>query len=302
MAKNKTKIRESAGDQVLAVITTIVLLLIIIVVAYPVIYVISCSFSSTEELLVGNVLFLPKGFTLEGYKFVMGYERVWVGYRNTLMYTVLSVSITMFMTIMAAYPLSKKSFQGRNAYMKIFFFTTLFGAGLIPNYLIRTNFLHITGTIWAVILAGIVSVHNVIILRTAFSSSIPGELFDAAMIDGANDFQCLVKIALPLAKATVSVITLYSIVGCWNDYFNALVYLAQVPDLWPLQLILRGILTANVGINASDMSSAEAESVREGQEQIKYCLIVMSTVPVLLAYAVVQKYFKKGVMVGSVKG
>ena len=298
--KQKSKIKDPVGDRVLMAITTIVLILIVIIVGYPVIYVISSSFSSAKALGSGKVLLWPVDMTLAGYEFVFQYKQIWIGYRNTIFYTVCGVSITLFLDIICAYPLSKSNFQGRGLYTAYLMFTTIIGAGLIPTYIVKSG-LGMVNTIWAVILAGAISVHNVIILRTSFKSSIPGDLFDAAEIDGANDFQCLVKIAIPLAKATISVITLYSIVGCWNEYFNSMIYLRD-KNLYPLQLILRSILTAGSQLDMTNVSATMQNLASEGTEQIKYCLIVISTVPVLVAYAVVQKYFKKGVMVGSVKG
>ena len=300
--KNKNKIIETRGDRVLQAATTVFLLLILIIVGYPVLYVVSCSISSDDALRKGLVYFLPIDPTLAGYKFVCNYRAVWIGYRNTIFYTVFGVIITMFMQIIAAYPLSRPNYQGRNVLMKIFFLTTMFGAGLIPTYMVKSS-LGMVNTVWAVLLAGVVGVSNVIILRTAFRSSIPGELYDAAAIDGASDIQTMVQIALPLVKATVSVLVLYSAVGCWNDYFNAMIYLRN-ENFYPLQLFLRTILTGAQQIkNDSSSSSSQAmQQAAEGVEQIQFAMIVVATVPVLVFYFVVQKYFEKGVMVGSVKG
>ena len=300
--KNKNKIIETRGDRVLQAATTVFLLLILIIVGYPVLYVVSCSISSDDALRKGLVYFLPIDPTLAGYKFVCNYRAVWIGYRNTIFYTVFGVIITMFMQIIAAYPLSRPNYQGRNVLMKIFFLTTMFGAGLIPTYMVKSS-LGMVNTVWAVLLAGVVGVSNVIILRTAFRSSIPGELYDAVAIDGASDIQTMVQIALPLVKATVSVLVLYSAVGCWNDYFNAMIYLRN-ENFYPLQLFLRTILTGAQQIkNDSSSSSSQAmQQAAEGVEQIQFAMIVVATVPVLVFYFVVQKYFEKGVMVGSVKG
>ena len=299
--KNSTKINESMGDRVFNLITSIVLVLIILIVGYPCLFVISCSFSSSTALQAGRVWLLPVEFSLDAYKFILDFRQVWIGYRNSVLYTIGGVLVSMSMCILAAFPLSRRSFQGRNAYMKIFYFTTLFGAGMIPTFILKTK-MGMFNTIWPVLLAGAVSVSHVIILRTAFSSSIPGELFDAAKIDGANDFQCLFKIALPLAKATLSVLTLYTIVGAWNEYFTSMIYLRN-ENLYPLQLVLRPIMTAaSAAINTGEMSSASQEMANKGLDGVRYGLIVIATVPALLAYFVVQKYFKGGVMVGSVKG
>ena len=213
----------------------------------------------------------------------------------------MGVLLTMTCDVLTAYPLSRRYFQGRNVYMKIFYATTLFGAGLIPSFIMKTS-MGFFDNVWAVILQGSVSVSHMIILRTAFQSSIPGELFDAAKIDGANEFQCALKIAIPLAKATISVLTLYCIVGCWNEYFTSMIYLRD-QHLYPLQLVLRPIMVAaSASIDTSEMSSAAQLQASQGLDQVRYGLIVVATVPPVAAYFIVQKYFKTGVMVGSVKG
>ena len=301
--KKMSKINETAGDHIFNVITSIFLILIAIIVGYPCLYVISASFSDAAALQAGEVILWPVDFSLDGYKFVMDFDQVWIGYRNSVFYTVMGVLFTCGTTILAAYPLSRRTFQGRSQYMMYFYLTTLFGAGLIPAYLNMKN-LGLIGTIWPVLLQGTVAVSHIIILRTAFQSSIPGELFDAAKIDGANDFQCLFKIALPLAKATLSVVTLYTITGAWNEYFTSMIYLHD-PNLQPLQLVLRPIMTAASGSSlgtGEGMSSASQELAQKGLDQVRYVMIVVSTVPPLVAYFLVQKSFKSGVMVGSVKG
>lgn len=322
--KKLSKINETAGDRIFNIITSIILLAVIIIVGYPVLFVISCSFSSSTALQAGYVALWPVadtplwteifgtaapnipflkdfGFTMRGYEFILDFRQVWIGYRNSIFYTVMGVAFTMTATIVTAYPLSKRGFQGRNKYMLIFYLTTLFGAGMIPTFILKTN-LGLFDSIWAVLLQGTVAVSHVIILRTAFASSIPGELFDAATIDGANDFQCLMKIAIPLAKATLSVLILYIIVGVWNEYFTSMIYL-QNEELHPLQLVLRPIMTASVAtIDTSDMSSASQQQAEQGLDQVRYGLIMVATVPPLIAYFVVQKAFKGGIMVGSVKG
>lgn len=299
--KKSTKINESFSDRVFNVITSILLILVIIIIGYPCFYIVSCSFSGSAALQSGRVTFLPVDFTLDSYGFVMEYKQVWIGYRNSILYTIGGVLVSMSLNILAAYPLSRRTFQGRSIYMKLFYFTTLFSAGLIPQFLLITG-MGLFDTPWPVLLQGAVSVSNVIILRTAFASSIPGDLFDAAKIDGANDFQCLFKIALPLAKATLSVLTLYTIVGAWNEYFTSMIYVRN-QNLFPLQLVMKPIMTAaTVAINSGEMSNVAQEIANQGLEGVRYALIVLTTVPPVAAYFVVQKSFKGGVMVGSVKG
>ena len=304
MANNKIKnikIQESAGDRVFNIITSIILIAIIIIVGYPCLFIISCSFSSSTALQAGKVVLWPVDFTLNGYKFILDFKQVWIGYRNSIFYAIAGTLLHLFMCVLAAYPLSRKTYQGRGPLMKIFYFSTLFGAGLIPTFLLKTS-MGMFNTVWPVILASAMSVSHIIIMRTCFSSSIPGDLFDAAKIDGANDFQCLVKIALPLAKATLSVITLYALVGAWNEYFTSMIYLRD-ENLYPLQLVLRPIMTAAVAtVDVSNMSTASQMTADQGLDQVRYGLIIVSTVPALLVYFAVQKSFKGGVMVGSVKG
>jgi len=298
-AKKSNKIRESRSDRILSGITTAVLILLLIIVGYPIIYVLSCSFSSSTALETGRVMLWPVEPTLAGYDFVLRYPTVWIGYRNTLFYTLFGVAFTMFLQIICAYPLARTSYHARGFFMKFFFITTMIGAGLIPTFIIK-NALGMKDTIWAVLLAGILGVHNVIILRTALRG-VPSELYDAASIDGAGEIQIMTKIAMPLVKATTMVLVLYSAVGCWNDYFNAMIYLNN-ENLYPLQLFLRVILTANQSFDKTLVSSVDQEIIDKGTQQLQYAMIVVATVPVLVFYFVVQKSFKKGVMIGSVKG
>lgn len=288
------------SDRIFYGITTFLLLLLLFVVGYPVIYVISCSFSSYNALSTGRVLLWPVEFSFAGYKFIFRYRPVWRGYLNSFLYTFASVAVTLFLQISAAYPLSKRYYQGRKLFMVYYFIIMMFHAGLIPTYLTFSN-LGLVGNPGGVILAGCVNVTSVLILRTAFKN-VPEELYEAAIVDGANELQVLFRIALPLIKATTSVIMLYSIVGCWNDYLHPMLYLRD-SDQYTLQQVLRTILTGAEQLDMSAVSSAEMiAQMRQGTEQIKYSLIVVSTVPVFAAYLILQKYFKKGVMIGSVKG
>lgn len=298
--KNPNKIKDTPGDRALQVFCTIIITILLLIVGYPVVYVISSSFSSAEAIQSGRVLFLPINPTLAGYKFVFNYKTVWIGYRNSLFYTVFGTIINMILSILMAYPLSKSDLPLKGFYNKLIVVTMLFGAGMIPNFILKSK-LGLVDTIWAILLSGAVSIHNTMIIRTSFKTSIPNELYEAAKIDGANDFRCLTSIAIPLSKATLSVITLYYAVGHWNQYFTAMIYLRN-KNLFPLQIFLRTILTAGQHIEASSVSESMQQQLADGTQQIKYALIVISTVPVILLYFIVQKYFKKGVMVGSIKG
>ena len=303
MAKIKNiKIKESLGDRILNLFIGFILVLVTLIVGYPLLYVISCSFSSSSALEVGSVILWPVDFTLRAYEFVLAYKQVWVGFRNSVMYVVLDVAWSMTTTILMAYPLSRAYLQGRKFYTMFFYMTTRFGAGLIPLFILKCD-MGLYDNILAVLVTGGLAITNMLILRTAINSSIPGELHDAVMIDGANHFQTVFQLVLPLTKATLSVLVLYAIVGQWNEYFNSMIYL-QNNQLFPLQLVLRPIMTAasNAGMDVSQMSSTYQDMANQGLENVRYALIIISTVPVVAAYFVVQKYFKGGVMMGSVKG
>lgn len=311
--KEKKMIREPLGDRLLQIFSTLVLIFVTTIVLYPILYVIASSLSDSASLNSGRVYVLPMifnqetmryqvGINLSGYKFVFSYKDVWTSFANSIFYTVSGTVISLTLITLMAYPLSKNDYQGRKFISKLLIIAMLTGAGLVPMYILKTK-LGLNGTVWAVILAGSLSINNVFILRTSFKSSIPGELFDAAKIDGANDFQCLVQIAIPLAKATISVLVLYAAVRYWNDYFNAMLYLADRQDLWPVQLVARNFLLSTKELSSGGMSASEQDAfAKSGTQQIQFCLIIIVTAPVLALYSMVQKYFEKGVMIGSVKG
>lgn len=296
------KIKESMGDRILNFVIGIILVLVTLIVGYPLVYVISCSFSSSAALEVGSVILWPVDFTLRAYEFVLAYKQVWVGFRNSIMYVVLDVAWSMTTTVLMAYPLSRAYLQGRKFYTMFFYMTTRFGAGLIPLFILKCD-MGLYDNILAVLVTGGLAITNMLILRTAINSSIPAELHDAVMIDGANHFQTVFQLVLPLTKATLSVLILYAIVGQWNEYFNSMIYL-QNNQLFPLQLVLRPIMTAasNAGMDVSQMAGTYQQQAEQGLENVRYALIIISTVPVVTAYFFVQKYFKGGVMMGSVKG
>lgn len=299
MKKHK-RIRQSWDDQLLYFIVNTLLVFVLILVLYPIIYVISCSISSGDAVQSGQVLLWPVDFSLDGYKLVFNYASVWKGLKNSIIYTVGGTALNMVLTVLAAYPLARPRFQGRKLYMTFFLITMIFSAGIIPKYILMSN-LHLTNTRWSVILTGGISVYNMIIVRTYFRSSIPSELYEAAYIDGASEFRCFRTIALPLSKSVLSVITLYYAVGHWNSYFTAMLYVRN-PEKQPLQMVLRGILVASK-LDLTQISDPEYLAAAVGMtEVLKFALIVVTAVPVILLYPLVQKYFQKGVMIGSVKG
>lgn len=297
---SKKKKHKMKGDRAMQYISGAILLFVLIAVGYPVVYVISASFSSAEAISQGQVILWPVDFTLAGYKFVMNYRDVWMGYRNSIFYTAAGVFLSMSMCILAAYPISRPDFPARKFVSKFMLVVTMFNAGLIPVFLMFAK-LGLVGTPFPVILSGLVGVQSTIILRNAFQA-IPQDLYDAAKIDGAHDLSVLKNVSLPLAKATLSVLTLFCLVANWNEYFHSLIYLRDV-NMWPLQLVLRQILVSSKDLDSSSMGASALAALQEtNQEQIKYVLIIVATVPALVAYALTQKSFKTGYMVGSVKG
>ena len=302
MKKNQksTRIKYSTSDKILQAVVYTVVILLLIVILYPLVYVVSSSFSSGKAVSNGSVLLWPVDFSLEGYKTVFAYKQIWVGYANTIFYTVVGTCLNLVLTIMTAYPLSRRNFQGKGFYMTIFMITMFVSGGIIPNYILMTQ-LKLTNTRWALILSGALSVYNMNIMRTFFQSSIPGDLLDAAKIDGITDIGYLFKIVLPLSKAILAVITLYYAVAHWNSYFSAMLYLRNA-TMEPLQTVLRSILIAGK-LDLSNITDPEILEKMTGlQDLMRYGIIVVSSVPMLVAYPFVQKFFEKGVMIGSVKG
>lgn len=298
--KNHNRVGIPREDKIMYTIIYIAMGLLLVTVLYPLIYVVSSSFSSGLAVSSGKVLLWPVEPSITGYKIIFSYKLVWTGYFNTILVTVVATTINVLLTICAAYPLSRRDFIGRNFYMTLFMITMFFSGGLIPNYILMSR-LNLTNTRWSVILAGAISVTNMIIMRTYFINSIPSDLFDAARIDGINDWGYLFRIVLPLSRAIMAVIVLYYAVAHWNSYFNAMLYIRD-RNLYPLQIVLRDILNVSK-IDLSQITDAEVLAQMTGAaDLIKFALIVVSAVPILSAYPFVQKYFEKGVMIGSVKG
>lgn len=295
------KIRKRKDDMIFGIVNAVLLVIILLVILYPLYFIVIASFSDPLEVLSGKVVFLPKKINVEAYKMVFRDPSILTGYRNTIFYTLLGTGINILLTILAAYPLSRKDFAGRKFLTLMLAVTMFFSGGLIPTYLMMSNTLHLTDTIWAMVLPGAVSVWNVVIVRTYFQTSIPGELSEAAMVDGCSDFQLLGKVILPLSMPVLAVMILFYGVAHWNSFFNALIYLND-KALYPLQLILRSILIQNT---MSEDMMAEVDSVANRQimaETIKYALIVVSSAPIIAIYPFLQKYFVKGIMVGAIKG
>lgn len=295
----QTKVKMSVNNKIYFTIVYSILIFLLLIVLYPLIYILSASFSSPNAVSTGKVILFPVDFSLEGYKEVIKYTEVWVGYRNTILYTVLGTTLNVVLTMFTGYGLSQKGLPGQKVLTFLFTFTMLFSGGLVPTYLVM-NRLHLINTPFAMILPGAINITNMIIART-FIVSIPRDLEEAAMIDGCSYARYFFEIVLPLSKAIMAVLVLYYAVGHWNAYFNALIYLSN-RDLFPLQLFLREILILNTASSSQIMDPEMEEKMRGMADLLKYALIVVSTVPILCAYPFAQKYFTKGVMVGSLKG
>ena len=300
--KNSTAIRLSTGDRIMDTTINVIMFLLFLVVLYPLVYVVSSSFSSGDAVFNGKVILWPVDFSTYGYEIVLKFPKVWVGYKNTIINTVLGTVMNVFTTTLVAYPLSRKEFQGKGFYMFIFMFTMWFGGGLVPTYILMSD-LGLINNRMAVLLTGLVSISNMVVMRSFFRSSIPGDLHDAARVDGISDIGYLVKIVLPLSKAIFSVVTLYYAVAHWNAYFSAMIYLRD-PSMMTLQQVLKDLL-AQANPSMDDVAGLSAEDIANMQyaaDLMKYSLIVISSAPILCAYPFVQKYFERGVMIGSVKG
>lgn len=296
----KKKIQLSPGDRVFITINYLFLSLFFIIVLYPLIYILSSSFSSTDAVISGRVWLLPVEPTLLGYKAVFKNPQVMTGYANSGFYTIFGTMINVVMTVLAAYPLSRKDFYGRGMIMMLFTFTMLFSGGLIPTYLLTKN-LGMIDTRWALLIPNAMAVLYVIIARTYFQTTIPDELYEAAELDGSSDIRFIVSIVLPLSSPILAVMVLFYAVEHWNSYFDALIYL-KTAGLYPLQIILRNILIQNE-IQMNMMADIDAMMKFQGMaDLLKYSLIVVASIPVLIIYPFVQKYFVKGIMIGSLKG
>jgi len=288
-------------DKIMYAVIGVVFTFLMIVLLYPLVYVVSASFSSGVALEGGRVVLWPVGFNLNGYRAAFSYRNVLSGYRNTILYTVAGTSINLVITLLTAYPLSRRDFPARKGFMIICAITMFFNGGLVPTYMLVVQ-LGLINTPWSILLPGAMSVFNMILVRTFIISSIPAELLDASRIDGCSDARYFIKIVLPLSKAVIAVVGLYYAVDHWNSYFNAMLYLHD-EKLHPLQLVLRNVLVTLSDFTFNDISSAKEMVTMIGiVNLLKYSLIVVSSVPIIALYPFVQRYFVKGVMIGSIKG
>ena len=296
------KIHQSRTDRIIHALISLALALIVLVTVYPIYFVIIASVSDSSAVANGQVWLYPRELYLEVYKRIFEYEDLWRGYRNTIFYAAGGTALSLLVTISGAYVMSRRECMLNRPLMVYFTIPMFFSGGLIPTYLLISS-LGLLNNPLVLILPGCFGIYNMIIARTFFQSSIPGELRDAAFIDGCGECGFFVRIALPLSKAIISVIGLYVAVAIWNDYFSALIYITD-REYIPLQLVLREILISN----SFDTRSAGGGITNSALEQqrlrdlVKYCVMVVSTLPVICIYPFIQKYFEKGVMIGSIKG
>ena len=302
IVKKSRYARMSRGDIVFETIVYIVLGILALTVLYPLYFVVIASFSDPKLVVGGQVWWYPKGLTIDNYMQCFKNDDLMLGYRNAFILLILGTATNLVLTILCAFPLSRRDLWGRNAIMIYCTIPMFFGGGLIPTYLTVTQTLHLKNSWWAVILVGGIATYNMIIMRTFFMTSIPYELQEAADIDGSTPFKTLLRIILPLSIPVICVIGLYYGVGIWNSYFSALIYLPN-KNKWPLQLFLRQILVNN-DLSAVDGGGSADEMARRAMraETIKYAIVVLASIPMLIIYPFVQRYFVKGVMIGSVKG
>lgn len=308
MEKHISKVRQSRGDRAFGIVNGLLIALSFAITLYPLIYVISASISSPDAVASGRMILWPVDITWKGYQYILQYGDIWTGYANTLFYTLVGTSINLIVTLPCAYGLSRRDVPFRGLVMTLFLITMYISGGLIPGY-INLSEMHMINTRWVLLLPGAVSTYNLIVARTFFANTIPWELHEAAFLDGCSNIRLFLKIVLPLSAPIVVVMTLYYGVAHWNSYFNAMIYLSD-RSKYPLQVFLREILTKG---------QFAADALKEGaffsEEQllammkevetanlIKYAVIIVSTVPMMILYPFLQRFFTKGVMIGAVKG
>jgi len=290
--------RSSRGDKIFYVINAVLLGILALIVLYPLYFIIIASISDPDAVLAGKVVLFPVDITLSGFQKIMERQDVWRGYLNTIIYTALTVVLSLLVTVPAGWALSRKTLPGKKFWMMYFIIPMFFGGGLIPFYNVMSS-LHLINSMWAIILPSILSVWNLFMTKTFFETSISDGLIEAATIDGAGAFRIFVSVVIPLSKAILAVMALYYAVGQWNSYFNAMIFI-QDETLYPLQLVLKEILIAS-----ESTVGGSGETILEQYRlanQLKYASVIVSSLPVLCLYPFVQKYFAQGVMIGSLKG
>lgn len=299
MTMKKKKIQFSREDKIFYSVCYLFTALLTLIVLYPLIYVVACSFSSGAAVSTGKVFLWPVDFTLEGYRRVVTYDGIWRSYANTIFYTVFGTLLHVCMVMICAYPMARNGLPHKRIITVFFTITMFFSGGLIPSYLLMRD-LKILNTVWAMLLPGAFSTYNMIVARTFIQNTIPDSLLEATQVDGCNDARFFFQFVLPLSKAVIAVVALQVAIGIWNSYFNAFLYLSS-EELMPLQILLRKILIQSQ-ISSDELMDLDDLTMLQGMADLmKYSLIVFATVPILCIYPFVQKYFVKGVMIGSVK-
>jgi len=295
----KTKMKMSRADKVFTTLVIVLMLLVCLVIVYPLYYVVLASITDPVIVNSGKVLLYPENLYLNGYQTTLKYTPLWTAYGNTILYTVVGTIVSLVATIPAGYSLSRSDLPGRRGLIFVFTFTMFFGGGIIPLYLTIRN-LGIYNSIWAMVLPVAVSAYNLIVCRSFFESSVPGELLEAAKVDGCSDFKFFFQIAIPISSTIIAVMALFYATAMWNQFFNALMFL-QDDNKMPLQVVLRNLVLMN---QANQMGASGDEMVTKQKlaEQLKYCIVVVAAAPLLVVYPFIQQYFAKGVTIGAVKG
>jgi len=294
------KVQKLKSDRLFDTLLYLIAGLMILVSLYPMYFIVIASISDPNKVAAGEILFYPSGVTMEGYRHLLDMGNLWVGYGNTILYVIAGTLIQLAVNIPVAYVLSRRDLVGHKWFTLFFVFPMFFGGGLIPTFIIINNWFHLLDTFLVMVLPFSVITYYIIVARTFFDSSMPKELWDAAQIDGCGNLRYFFQIVLPLSKAIIAVIALWSAVGHWNSYFNALIYLRD-SNRYPLQLVMRNILINNEVVAQAMTGSAAAEANRKAN-LIKYGAIVVSSAPIMCMYPFVQKYFNQGVMIGAIKG
>ena len=292
--------KSSANDKIFDIVNVLVMVLLLVIFLWPLWFIVIASVSSPAQVWLGNVLLLPKQITTTAYKALIEYRQLWVGYGNTIFYTVAGTALNLVLTICCAYPLSRKDFVPGKILLLMILFTMYFSGGMIAKYLVVSR-LGLLDTRWAMILPGAISVYNMLVMRTYFMNSIPEELYEASVLDGANSAQYLMKIVLPLSKSVMAVVSLYYAVSHWNDFYTALLYIYD-EKLRPLQTVLRELLLTSSRFSETLVGSDAVTEQLQLAQTMKYSIIVVSSLPMLCLYPFIQRFFVKGVMIGAVKG
>lgn len=293
----------SLSDKAFERINFIFVLLVTIIIIYPLIFVISASISDPQAVNTGKMWLWPVDITFDGFVRIFKNKAIWIGYKNTIIYTFVGTCIHLFILLPCAYALSRKELMAKKFFLWFILFTMLFNGGLIPTYLVVKN-LHMINTMWAIVIPGVIGAWSILVARTFFEQTIPDQLVEASKIDGASDFYLFMKVVLPLSLPIIAVMALFHAVALWNQYFNALIYLSD-DKLFPLQLILRQILIINeVSADSAASAAGAAQSFADQVKTaslIKYAVIIVSALPLLIVYPFLQRFFVKGVLIGSVK-